>query len=1039
MIPANIESIGDRCFCDAQGVNSVTFAENSKLTTIEDAAFSGLTNIESIVLPSSVMKIGNSAFNGCTALTGELKIPLSVQIIGDNAFSNCDFECIVNKSSASIALPLISGQKWENYGYPPIEVIQSVAKGSAKRIDPRSSKDPSEIVSKNTYTVKYVVNDSDGGPKVTGNLPAVKNYYEDETYIVVEGQGNLRREGYIFKGWSINKNGTTKPYYDEEHPYTPKDGLKSNITFYAIWEEFQYWGFNNSNGNFGFISNGHQINSQDYEKLTKHLDFVTKQYIKYFKGCDWDGSCYGMSTSIALIKEGIEKSKLGLSNSIILNDVKTADPNCTYGKQGTITNDSAVGSAGNPESMINFFHYQQFLPEHQGCVYLSHKLKKIDRMNVIKSIVESTGISKPVVIFIVWYEEHENEDGNIVKNKYGHFVLGLKGKTLDDKIPEEKAFIDKGYSYRIMTYDPNYPSLTDNTNSYSNIYFMDNGDWSYNGIPPKRCEFICGTNDLSIETPVDYDTGIYNGKGTMPNMLLSNLGYQYVWGGNSVEINGYNIENNTSDYDFLILPECIGGNGSGRVRVYLPESYEHIIKGDKIDHELLTSDRLIWAKADQGGTATLNVSGTADIVSEKQGDMSLEIVDNEASGSVPPHFIIEANDVKELSEKKETDGIVVSSDDLLTLKITTDDNSVVCNPTEDKVLVKEENGNIEVFEDKNKDGEFEKEVETESLIGKAYTIVVGQKINLRKTCFGDVTESISRYVVDDKSKASISKEMLTGKKAGTVKVTAQKKIGKNQYENIDNCTITILSKPKLKFSKPMTYIGQTINATEFFQTEDVKTLGATYWESAKPSVVEVIDAKTGALEAKGTGTAKITAYFGEKGKAGTLKVSATIAVKVPSFQKSEYTMPTGGKLTLAMKNVNAALNPDWVTERNGIISATPQTDKKGNKTGKVILEGLAYGDTKLIATIDDQEYECTVHVVKPIINKTTMELKVGKTGTLSLKNTKLKKKDIVWKTDNPLIATVDANGKVKAESEGETVIYTEAGGVRSECTIKVNK
>ena len=317
------------------------------------------------------------------------------------------------------------------------------------------------------------------------------------------------------------------------------------------------------------------------------------------------------------------------------------------------------------------------------------------------------------------------------------------------------------------------------------------------------------------------------------------------------------------------------------------------------------------------------------------------------------------------------------------------------------------------------------------------TIVLGQKLNLKETCFANVFETIDRYVVDDTKLASVSKDMISGKKSGTVRVTAQKKISENEYDSIAECQVTILSKPKIKFTKTMTYAGQTVNAMNFFLTEDTKSLGATYWESAKPGVVKVIDAGAGILKVNGPGSANITAYFGEKGATGTLKVSAVLAVKIPEFQKSEYTMQTGGKLTLSMKNVTGAMNPSWMADKEGIIRVTAQTDKKGNKTGKVILEGLACGDTELIATIDGQPYKCTVHVAKPVINKTTMELKVGKTGSLSIKNTKIKKQDIVWTSEDPSIATVDSAGKVKAVSTGSTVIYTEAGGYRNECIVTV--
>jgi hypothetical protein len=55
-------------------------------------------------------------------------------------------------------------------------------------------------------------------------------------------------------------------------------------------------------------------------------------------------------------------------------------------------------------------------------------------------------------------------------------------------------------------------------------------------------------------------------------------------------------------------------------------------------------------------------------------------------------------------------------------------------------------------------------------------------------------------------------------------------------------------------------------------------------------------------------------------------------------------------------------------------------------------------------------------VTAPKISKETMKLKIGKTGTVSLKNTKIKKTDIKWYSDNETVATVDANGKINAGS-----------------------
>lgn len=319
----------------------------------------------------------------------------------------------------------------------------------------------------------------------------------------------------------------------------------------------------------------------------------------------------------------------------------------------------------------------------------------------------------------------------------------------------------------------------------------------------------------------------------------------------------------------------------------------------------------------------------------------------------------------------------------------------------------------------------------------AKTIVVGQKLNLKEACFADVDANISRYIVDNKKIASVSKGMLTGLKAGTVKVTAQKAIGKNKYEDVASCDVNILNKPKLKFGIPLTYEGQLIDASYFFTTEDTNTIGATYWESSNSKVVEVVDSEKGILVAHKSGSASISAYFGEKGKKGTLKVTAKINVKYPAFQKKSYKIQTGVNLTLAMKNVTVSMNPEWRAADPDVISVTPQIDKKGNPTGKVTVRGLSYGDTTLIATIHGREYYTEIHVAAPKISKSKLTLKTKQTGTIALKNTKLKKTAIEWYSSDPGVAMVNSSGKITGISVGECRIYTETGGVLNECFLTV--
>ena len=67
-------------------VESVTILDG--VTSIDDNAFSGCTNLTSITIPDSVTSIGSDAFKGCTSLTS-ITIPNSVTSIGGGAFHGC--------------------------------------------------------------------------------------------------------------------------------------------------------------------------------------------------------------------------------------------------------------------------------------------------------------------------------------------------------------------------------------------------------------------------------------------------------------------------------------------------------------------------------------------------------------------------------------------------------------------------------------------------------------------------------------------------------------------------------------------------------------------------------------------------------------------------------------------------------------------------------------------------------------------------------------------------------------------------------------
>ena len=82
----NLLSIPDGAFDECTNLNGIIIP--SSVTTIGDHAFSDCDSLENVIIPDSVISIGGSAFYGCSKLTSII-IPDNVTTIGDLAFHEC--------------------------------------------------------------------------------------------------------------------------------------------------------------------------------------------------------------------------------------------------------------------------------------------------------------------------------------------------------------------------------------------------------------------------------------------------------------------------------------------------------------------------------------------------------------------------------------------------------------------------------------------------------------------------------------------------------------------------------------------------------------------------------------------------------------------------------------------------------------------------------------------------------------------------------------------------------------------------------------
>ena len=298
--------------------------------------------------------------------------------------------------------------------------------------------------------------------------------------------------------------------------------------------------------------------------------------------------------------------------------------------------------------------------------------------------------------------------------------------------------------------------------------------------------------------------------------------------------------------------------------------------------------------------------------------------------------------------------------------------------------------------------------------GYVATVAVKEKQDLS----GYFIEQYGKYSVDDKTKASISKNgILTAKKPGIVKISGYIKNGKT-WDEAETIEVQIV-KPSFNTKNiTATYSGQTFLLYNYL--EDHEEISPTKVTSSNTKVAEIENSlKNTQIRVNGKGSSKITVFYGEGKNAA--KYTITLKANIPAMSKTKLKLQTGQ--TSKLKLNNTKLIPSWTS--GSLVTV--------DNTGKIT--ALYAGEETVTASVDGIPYTCKVTIVPPSIKKNDITVKVGKIGTVGLKNTKLK--NIEWESDDTSIATVDEKGRVKGISKGTTTIRTFAGNVENSCTVTV--
>ena len=225
---------------------------------IASNAFLNNTDIEEVILPSTIQRINESAFKGCTSLKKINLNNVPIETIGNNAFYGCNSLDYVIISNGVLQ---VGNDAF--YGCDTLKVYYGGSKSDWKSISNNSISDeqvyyyssnkPTEqgnwwyrdegttlpkIWNINWITITY---DANGG---VGETPSETF---DSSYVETAFSA-FTREGYEFIGWSLTA-GETVDYIEGV-----SCDIKSSTTLYAVWRATETKIEFNANGGNGSIS-----------------------------------------------------------------------------------------------------------------------------------------------------------------------------------------------------------------------------------------------------------------------------------------------------------------------------------------------------------------------------------------------------------------------------------------------------------------------------------------------------------------------------------------------------------------------------------------------------------------------------------------------------------------------------------------------------------------------------------------------------------------------------------------------------------------
>ncbi|MDL2221200.1 Ig-like domain-containing protein [Parabacteroides sp. OttesenSCG-928-N08] len=333
-----------------------------------------------------------------------------------------------------------------------------------------------------------------------------------------------------------------------------------------------------------------------------------------------------------------------------------------------------------------------------------------------------------------------------------------------------------------------------------------------------------------------------------------------------------------------------------------------------------------------------------------------------------------------------------------------------------------------------------------SLSSTEKNMKIGESITLKATVlpFNASNQAVT-WKSTDKAIADVDAQgKVTAKALGKTSIVVITEDG----EKSDTCKVQVIDQfievtsVQLSSNEKELTVGEefTLPATVLPENATNKAL---LWRSGNSDIASVNS--NGVVTAKAIGVAKIFVETESGGK----KDSCIVTVKAPvirvvSVKLSEHkkSLEVGKEFTLL-----ATIMPEEATNKEIVWSTTDQKVATVTNTGEIQAAGP--GEAKIIATsVDGNKADtCVVTVIQRVtgltLNYSTLDLQRGDSLLLLafVQPANASNQLVTWKSNDPTIATVNADGSVKGIALGKTyIIATTADNEKTaQCMIEVKE